>query len=131
MTEPKKTILVVDDDADFLTAMTAQLQSAGYEVATAPGQKDAEELLKKMRPDLAIVDLMLENADGGFSLCYHIKRKDASIPVVIVTGVASETGMEFDAATDEERSWVMADVMMAKPVRFEQLNREIVRLLRG
>ncbi len=38
--------------------------------------------------------------------------------------------MDFDAATDEERSWIKADAMLAKPIRFEQLKREIDRLLK-
>lgn len=124
-----KTILVVDDDIDFLQQMELQLKAAGYDVRAAEGQKQAEQLLEQVRPDLAIVDLMMENVDGGFSLCYHIKKRDPSIPVILVTGVTAETGMEFDAATSEERSWVKADAMLAKPVRFEQLKRQIDRLL--
>ena len=78
-------------------------------------------MLAQTRPDLAIVDLMMEYKDSGFALCYHIKKKDPSIPVILVTAVTSETGLEFDAATEEERSWVKADAMLAKPLRFEQL----------
>lgn len=125
-----KSILVVDDDIDFLTQMRINLQEAGFSVITAEGQSDAEEILKTTSPDLAIVDLMMENVDGGFSLSYHIKKKNPNIPVILVTAVASETGLEFDSKTDEERSWVKADVFLAKPVRFEQLLREINRLLK-
>jgi CheY-like chemotaxis protein len=128
MTEPK-TILVVDDDPDFLFQMEAMLKKAGHTVVTAGGQKKAEEILENLRPDLAVIDLMMEHADGGFALSYHIKRKDSSIPVILVTAVVSETGIEFDASTDEERSWVKADAFLAKPVRFEQLDREMRRLL--
>lgn len=125
-----KSILVVDDDIDFLTQMRINLQEAGFQVITAEGQADAEEILYTTSPALAIVDLMMENVDGGFSLSYHIKKKDPTIPVILVTAVASETGLEFDAKTDEERSWVKADVFLAKPIRFEQLLREINRLLK-
>ncbi|MBD3290640.1 response regulator [candidate division KSB1 bacterium] len=123
-------ILIVDDDIDFLTQLEINLKSEGYNVITAEGQQAAEEILKEITPDLAIVDLMMENMDGGFSLAYHIKKKDQSVPVILVTAVASETGLEFDAATDEERSWVKADVFLAKPIRFEQLLREIKKLLK-
>jgi len=126
-----KTILVVDDDLDFLTQHRIHLESIGYKVVTAEGQRQAEELLKTLRPDLAMVDLMMEHVDGGFSLCYHIKKLDPAIPVILVTAVSSETGLEFDATTKEEQSWVKADVMLAKPVRFEQLKREIERLLKA
>lgn len=124
-----KTILVVDDDLDFLTQHKMYLEGAGFTVVTAESQKQAEEILKTLRPALAMVDLMMENVDGGFALCYRIKKKDPSIPVILVTAVTSETGLEFDAATKEERSWVKADAMLAKPVRFEQLKRELERLL--
>ena len=64
-------------------------------------------------------------------LCHRIRKKDPSIPVILVTSVNSETGMEFNAATDQERSWIKADALLAKPVRFEQLRREIDRLLKA
>jgi len=126
-----KTVLLVDDDVDFRTQLQLQLQAAGYTVIEAESQQEAEELLAGTRPDLAVVDLMMEHMDGGFALCYHIKRKDPQIPVILVTGVTAETGLEFDVATDDERAWIKADAWLSKPVRFEQLQREIERLLKG
>jgi CheY-like chemotaxis protein len=126
-----KTILVVDDDFDFITQQKMQLEKAGFAVITADSQKHAEDILAQTRPDLAIVDLMMEYKDSGFALCYHIKKKDSSIPVILVTSVTSETGLEFDAATEEERSWVKADAMLTKPLRFEQLLSEIQQLLKA
>lgn len=124
------TILVVDDDADCLEQTRVMLEAAGYNVLTADGAKQAQALLGRSRPDAAILDLMLEEADGGFRLCHCIKRMDPEIPVLILTGVASETGMDFGATTPEERAWVRADALLAKPVRFEQLQRELQRLLK-
>jgi len=72
----------------------------------------------------------MEHSDAGFALAYHIKKKDESIPVILVTAVASETGLEFDVATNEERSWVKADAFLAKPIRFEQLLAEIKKYLK-
>lgn len=126
-----KTILVVDDDFDFVTQQTVQLEKAGFNVIAAESQKHAEQILSNTRPDLAIVDLMMEYKDSGFALCYHIKKKDPSIPVILVTSVTTETGLEFDAATEEERSWVKADAMLTKPLRFEQLLSEIQQLLKA
>jgi len=125
----KKTILIADDDQDFRLQLRIQLEGAGFEVLAAGGRLEAEALLQERHIDLAIVDLMMEEVDGGFALCHRIKRKDPSIPVILVTAVTSETGLEFDAATKEERSWVKADALVDKPVRFEQLTREIDRLL--
>jgi hypothetical protein len=47
----------------------------------------------------------------------------------MITGVSSETGIEFDAVTDEERSWLKADSLLVKPVRYEQLKREMARFI--
>lgn len=124
-----KTILVVDDDVDYRDMERIQLEAAGYTVLAADGEKQAQEMLAKQKPDLALVDLMLEHVDGGFALCHRIKVMDPNIPVILVTAVTSETGLEFDASTEEERSWVKADAMLTKPVRFEQLQSEIERLL--
>ena len=129
MTKATKSILLVDDDPDFLEQQQLLLQNAGYDVWPAAGQEDAEKILKTGTPDAAVVDLMMEHSDGGFALCYHIKKKDPAIPVIIVTAVASEAGLDFDTETEEERSWVKADAMLDKPVRFEQLQKELNRLL--
>ena len=121
-------ILLVDDDMDFLSQQQLRLEQAGYEVVVAQSQKQAEELLGSKMPDLVIVDLMLEHMDGGFALCHHIKKSSPATPVILVSSVSSRTGINFDATTDEERSWIKADVMLTKPVRIEQLCREIERL---
>lgn len=124
-------ILIVDDDPDLLLQLGLQLKAAGYGVLEADSQKAAEELLKTTKPDMAILDLMMEDKDGGFILSHHIKALDPSIPVIIVTAVTHETGIEFGVTSPEDREWIKADAILAKPVRFEQLNREIERLLKG
>ena len=129
MSDEKKTILVVDDDQDFLFQQKIQLEAAGYKTITAGSSKEARELLRSSKPDMAVIDLMMEEMDAGFTLCREIKKQHPGCPVVICTGVTSETGMEFDAATSEERAWVQADALLDKPVRFEQLQREIERLI--
>ena len=136
----KKTILLVDDDIDFLMQTESILKKAGFKTVTANSQAEAEETLKQVKPDLALLDLMMENMDGGFALAYHIeklagltaelnKKLDNSIPVIIASAVTSETGIEFDAATDEEKSWIKADLFLAKPVRAEQLIAHVEKLL--
>ncbi len=128
--DDRRTVLLVDDDGDFLFQQRLQLETAGYHVLSAAGAAAAERLLDQQRPDLAVVDVMMEHPDAGFTLCHHIRKRDPSIPVILVTSVNSESGMDFDAATEEERSWIKADAFLAKPIRFEQLKREIDRLLK-
>ncbi|MBN1291859.1 MAG: response regulator [Candidatus Latescibacteria bacterium] len=126
-----KKILIVDDDIDLLLQLKMQLEAAGFEVISAESLEQAEKRLKEVRPDCAIVDLMMEHMDAGFTLSYHIKKIDSSIPVIMVTAVTRETGIEFDRTEDGSHSWLKADVVLAKPIRFEQLQHEIKRLLKG
>jgi CheY-like chemotaxis protein len=125
-----KKILLVDDDMDFVIPNRALLEQAGYTVTTASSQKEASAMLAKDMPDLAIVDIMLENADAGFTLSYHLKAKNPNVPVVLVSSVTHDYGIDFDVETDEERRWVKADMMIDKPIRFEQLLDDIKRLLK-
>ena len=128
-TESKKTVLLVDDDPDFLLQERTYLEKAGFEVVTAVGHRQAEEVLARLEPDLAVVDLMMETPDAGFTLCYHLRKQYPNLPVILVTSVNQETGLDFATSTAAERSWIKADAMLSKPIRFEQLQREIDRLL--
>lgn len=129
MSEKRKTILLVDDDEDYRYQQKVQLEGAGYCVAEADSAEAAEALLDSVTPDLSLVDLMMEEMDAGFTLCYHLKRRFPDAPVVLITAVTQETGLEFDAATGEEKSWIKADALLTKPVRFDQLKRQIEKLL--
>ncbi len=124
-----KTVLMFDDDPDFILQQKLQLQAAGYLVVDSDSAENVPGLVEDVDPDIVVVDLMMEEEDTGFTICYTCKKIRPDMPVIMVTGVASETGLEFDAATDEERSWVKADALLAKPIRFEQLQAEIQRLL--
>jgi len=130
MDTPKK-ILVVDDDIDLLEQVATILAGDGYDVRQAQGQEEAEELLTSFIPDLAVLDLMMENMDSGFVLCHDIKKLYPGTPVIILTAVQAATGLDFKARSEEAGSWVKADVLLDKPVRPEQLKAEVRRLLAG
>jgi DNA-binding response OmpR family regulator len=127
----KAKVLLVDDDEDFLFQHRIQLENAGFEVVTATTRAQAEEAITSYTPDLAILDLMMEQHDDGFVLSHHLKRAFPGLPVIMVTAVTSETGLVFDPSSAAERAWVGADALLAKPIRFEQLRREIDRALAG
>jgi len=124
------TVLIVDDDPDYLAQMAFQFSSRGYRVLTADCRKDAEEILAVERPDFAILDLMMENTDDGFLLSYSLKKRYPDVPVVLVTAVTSETGYEFSEKLSAS-SWIRADSILSKPVRFEQVLGEIDRLAKN
>ena len=129
MEEPKKKILVADDDVDYLFQIRLHLQNIGCEVITVESQKEAEQFLEKNKPDLAIYDLMMESEDSGFILSYKTKQKYPDVPVVIATAVSSETGISFGLNTEDEKRWIKADLYLEKDIRKEQLEKEIEKLL--
>jgi len=130
MKENKKTILIVDDDTDCLAQMELQVKRLGFEVITAESQKAGEEAITQERPDLAIIDLMMENKDSGFILCYKMKQRYPDMPVIIASAVTAETGLRFGVETEDERSWIKADTFIEKGIRQDQLEREINKLLK-
>jgi CheY-like chemotaxis protein len=125
-----KTILLVDDDLDYLFQLRVKVEQFGYKTVTAESQKEAEVLIETVKPDLAILDLMMEKEDSGFILCYKIKKKYPEVPIIIVSGVAAETGILFDIHDENNRRWIKADCFLEKGVRSDLLKQEIDRLIK-
>lgn len=123
------TILIVDDDQDYLYQLQIKIQNFGYQTITAESQKEAEELIEKVKPDLAILDLMMENEDSGFILCYKMKKRYPDLPIIIASGVTAETGISFDINDENNRKWIKADCFLDKGIRTEKLKEAIDRLL--
>jgi CheY-like chemotaxis protein len=124
------TILVADDDPDYLFQTVRGLEKAGYKTVAVESQSEAETLLVKLKPDLAVFDLMMENDDSGFILCYKLKRRYPDVPVILATAVSHETGISFGLDSEQERSWIRADKYLEKGIRPEQLDQEIMKLLK-
>jgi DNA-binding response OmpR family regulator len=130
MSENKKIILIVDDDPDAMEQMKIHVEHFGFNVITADSQKSGEAIIEKQKPDLAILDLMMEKEDSGFILAYKMKQKYPDVPIIIATAVTKETGMVFGLNYPEEKKWIKADLYLEKNIRPDQLQREINRLLK-
>lgn len=124
------TILVADDDPDYLFQTVFNLKKEGYKILAAESQAEAEAVIAKFKPDLAVFDLMMENDDSGFILCYKIKKKYPDVPVILATAVSHETGLSFSLDSDKAKSWIRADLYLEKGIRPEQLDMEIMKLLK-
>ncbi len=122
-------ILLVDKDPDFRLKVRQSLQNAGFVVTEADGEQAAHEAAQKTKFDLAIIDLMLENADSGFTLCHHFKKDYPKMPIVLLSSSTSKMDIEFSMESAAERNWIKADVLLNKPIRFEQLLYATQRLL--
>ena len=123
---PKK-VLLVDDDRDFLEMHTAVLEHRGYEVITARSSKECMEVLDDARPDIVILDVMMEQFDSGFKASENIKKKYKDLPVMLLTSIGAQTNLDFSSSQDVlEVSG--ADVLLDKPVSPKVLIDEIERL---
>ena len=125
-----KRILIVDDDMDYLFQMRVKVEQMGFETITAESQAEAEKIILEIKPDLCILDLMMESDDSGFVLSYKIKKRYPDVPIIIATAVTAETGMTFDIRAEESKRWINADLFLDKGIRNDQLQREIKKLLK-
>ncbi len=124
------TVLLADDDPDYLFQVAFFLRKAGYEVVAVESQAEAEQVIAKIKPDIAVFDLMMESDDSGFVLCYKLKRRYPDVPVILATAVSRETGITFGLNSGQDRDWIRADLYLEKGVRPEQLELEIKKLLK-
>ena len=111
-----KNILIVDDDRDVFESMKIVLEAEGYAVAWATNGTEAIQKAKAARPDLMILDVMMNSDDEGFQVTYKMKQdKELScIPIVMVTSVGSRTGFSFNRARDED--FLPVNEFLEKPV---------------
>ena len=124
-----KTVLLADDDPDQIFLVKHHLEKWGYEVVAVESREEAERYLEGSCPDLAILDLMMEEEDSGFILSYRIKKCRPEVPVIISTAVAAESGISFDINSQGGKSWIKADHYLEKGFRMEQLRLLVEKLL--
>lgn len=124
-------ILVVDDDPNFIAAMTPILESKGYKVEAACNSKKAMEKIEEIKPDLILLDIMMERLTSGFDLCYKLKHDPElkNIPVLAVSAITEKTRFKFSPATDGE--YFEADDYVEKPVKPTELLERVEKLLKG
>lgn len=109
-------VLVVDDDPDILTAISAAMEDAGATVETARDGNAAVELALKGRPDVIVLDAMLPKR-SGFLVMEKIKsvRKPGGPPyVIMITGNTGRRHQEWAASLG-------VDEYMTKPFRMDRL----------
>ena len=125
----KAKILIVDDDPAFVDATTAILKSGSYKVEAAYDKEEAMEKIKKGKPDLILLDVMMQRLDDGFTMCYKLKHDPElkQIPVLMLTGITEKTGFKFSPETDGE--YLEADDYVDKPIKAADLLERVKNLL--
>lgn len=127
----KKNILLVDDDEDLVLALKLVLDSAGYNVITAGSRKEAWQKAQASKPDLAILDVMMEKQSDGFDLARDLRAdpKLKDVPIVIATAINQKLPFEF--SPDEDSDYVPVNKFMEKPIDPRMLLREVAGLIGG
>ena len=112
----KKKIIIIDDDVDLVEAMRLTLEKEGFEVIDAQEGEKGLEKIRSEKPDLIILDVMMDTQDEGFHVAYQIRanRSTADIPIIMLTAVGQETGFTFDKEKDED--FLPVDEFLEKPI---------------
>ncbi len=122
---PRRHILLVDDDRDFIEATRAVLESV-CDVDVAYGGGEALDKARATRPDLILLDLIMPDEDG-FAVCEKLKADPAlaDVPVVMLTSL--QDGLISPAC--QAGRLPLAEDYLEKPVRPAELLRRVSRLL--
>ncbi len=127
----KQRILVVDDDVQVVDTLETLLQSVGYETLHAYRSDEGMELARTTRPDLMLLDVMFSGppTPDGFETSRLIREDPdlKGIPVIILSGIKTVLGINFDVGPDD--TWMPVKAFLEKPVRPGKLLREIEKVL--
>jgi len=111
-----KAILVVDDEEDIVFILKSVLSKKGYKVLEAFSGQEAIEKITKEKPDLVILDIMMQDING-WEVCKKIKndKETKNTPVAMLSVLGD--------ARDKKRSmeYAGADVHLTKPIEFDRL----------
>ena len=119
------TVAIIDDDIDILEASSLVLKSKGYNVITASDPDDGYKLVIEHKPDLIILDVMMNEPDDGFFLAQKFRRAKIDIPIIMYTSVSKSIGIEFGAS-----EMVPVDDFVEKPITPDVLIDKVEKLLR-
>ncbi len=117
-------IAIIDDDPDILDVSTVVLNSKGYTVVTALNPDDGYKLIKDQKPDLIILDVMMNEPDDGFFLVQKLRREKIDTPVIMYTSVSKALGFNFGKS-----DIVPVDEYVEKPISPDELIKKVEKLL--
>ncbi|HZF24821.1 MAG TPA: proteobacterial dedicated sortase system response regulator [Steroidobacteraceae bacterium] len=87
----KKQIAIVEDEPAISANYAAAFERNGYGVRTFANRRQAVQAFEARLPDLAIIDISLEDeVEGGFELCRQLRARSAELPIIFLTARDSE-----------------------------------------
>lgn len=124
-------VLIVDDDPVFHATVRTILQSAGCTTISAYSQREGLETSRTEKPDIILLDIIMETSTDGFEFCREARR-DPSIrhtPILGISAIEDRTGIRRPPDADP---WLFpVDGYLSKPVTPEALLAELARLVPG
>jgi len=120
-----KKVLMIDDDPEFIEAITNVLDAKGYEVVSASNGKEGVEKAKAENPNIILLDVMMTTESEGFDVAREMAKDDSAknIPVIILTGIRKAMSLPFGFEPDE--TWLPVKQVLEKPVKPEVLLKAI------
>ncbi len=109
-----KTVLLVDDDGDFVEMNKVVLEEKGYTVRTAFNGAQCMEQVAGERPDVIILDMMMEDRNEGFNLSRDLRNSEYTkdIPLIMITSVHETIPFRIEP----DKTWLPVDTLLEKPV---------------
>jgi DNA-binding response OmpR family regulator len=122
-----KTVLIIDDDRDFVSAIESLLQYSGYQVRSAFNGRDGLRLARTIRPDLILLDVMMTERTEGFFMLQEARRipELSQTPVIVISSIYADQPI---FRVSPEAGWLPANLFLPKPVDPARLLAEVRRL---
>lgn len=124
-------ILIIDDDPDIVESMRIILESCRHEVKTAVNGEEGLKAAASGKPDLIILDVMMETMSKGFEVARALKgTKDAkNTPILLLTAIKESTGLDFENEAGD-KDWLPVDAYLEKPLKPNELLVKVEALLK-
>ncbi len=126
----RKRILIVDDDPDFREAVASFLELKGFEVVEAEDGRSALTLARRERPDLVLMDVMMDERTEGFFAVQEMRRipELSGVPIIVVSSIYGEIP---DFSISPQQTWLGHDEFLPKPLDLNDLLETVHRVLEG
>jgi len=118
-------VLVVDDDPDVVEACKLHLERQGHQVSCAYSRAEAMKALKEGKPELLVLDVMMEQPDDGLAMAQELRRSGFTAPIVMLTSISKATGMQYG----KDKELVPVEAFLEKPVAPKTLCDKVAQLL--
>jgi DNA-binding response OmpR family regulator len=119
-------VLIVDDDPDVVEAGRLVLEKEGHELASAVNREDGLRAIESFKPDVLILDVMMEQPDDGIAMAQELRRKGFKVPILMLTNISRVMGMTYD----KDESVVPVDDFQEKPIHPNTLIAKVNALLK-